>query len=79
MEEKAICFVCAPDIFSSAHYELGTFLCTEDVTVNKTKHYPAPLELYKLSWVLGMWEEGRRVTMNNCTNELANRSECSVC
>lgn len=33
-------------IFSGAQYELGIFLCTEDVVVNKTKHYPCSFGAY---------------------------------
>ena len=54
MEEKAICFVCAPDIFSSAHYELGIFLFTEDVTVNKT----LPCSFGALQTVMGVGDVG---------------------
>ncbi|KAI4548721.1 hypothetical protein MG293_001051 [Ovis ammon polii] len=49
-------------IFSSARYELGIFLCTEDVTVNKTKHYPAPLELSKLSWCISEMTYAEKTT-----------------
>lgn len=45
-------------IFSSVPCELGIFLCTRDLATNKTNMILAPLELYKLAWVLGTWEEG---------------------